>query len=83
MILIKRKFHFISAMQAEPFPALPSYDVLLPVKKFVASSRWRPFWKFWIIKHSFNLTSDMKSTFQIMPKESFFHDDDVIDDVKG
>ena len=24
MILIKRKFHFISAMQAEPFPALPS-----------------------------------------------------------
>ena len=24
MILIKRKFHLISAMQAEPFPALPS-----------------------------------------------------------
>ena len=24
MILIKRKFHFVSDMQAEPFPALPS-----------------------------------------------------------
>ena len=25
-------------------------------KKFAASSKWRPFWKFWNIKHSFNLT---------------------------
>ena len=39
------------------------------MKKFVASSKWRPFWKFWIIKHSFNLTSDMKRTLQIMPKK--------------
>ena len=26
----------------------------LPVKKFIASSKWRPFWKFWNIKHTFN-----------------------------
>ena len=32
----------------------------------------RPFLKFWIIKHSSNLTSDMKRTFQIMPKKFFF-----------
>ena len=40
-------------------------------KMFVASSKWRPFWKFWNIKHSFNLTSDMKRSFQIMPKKVF------------
>ena len=40
-------------------------------KKFVASSKWRPFWKFWNIKHSFNLTSDMKISSQIMPKKVF------------
>ena len=40
-------------------------------KKFVASSKWRPFWKFWNIKHSFNLTSDMKRSSQIMPKKVF------------
>ena len=51
-------------------------------KKFVASSKWRPFWKFWNIKHSFNLTSDMKRSSQIMPKK-YFHDDDVIDGVTG
>ena len=51
-------------------------------KKFVASSKWRPFWKFWNIKHSFNLTSDMKRSSQIMLKK-YFHDDDVIDDVTG
>ena len=28
---------------------------------------WGPFWKFWNIKHSFNLTSDMKGSSQIMP----------------
>ena len=49
-------------------------------KKFVAISKWRPFWKFWNIKHSFNLTSDMKRSSQIMPK-NYFHDDNVIDDV--
>ena len=32
------------------------------------------------IKHSFNLTSDMKRSSQIMPKK-YFHDDDVIHDV--
>ena len=32
-----------------------------------ASSKWRPFWKFWNIKHSFNLTSHMKRSSQIMP----------------
>ena len=29
-------------------------------KKNWSGSKWRPFWKFWNIKHSFNLTSDMK-----------------------
>ena len=38
-------------------------------KKFVASSKWRPFWKFWNIKHSFNLTSHMIRSSQIMPKK--------------
>ena len=56
--------------------------IQLPVKKFVASSKWRPFWKFWYIKHSFNLTSDMKRSSQIMSK-SFFHGDGIIDDATG
>ena len=38
-------------------------------KKFVANSKWRPFRKIWNIKHSFNLTSDMKRSSQIMPKK--------------
>ena len=29
-------------------------------KKFVATSKWRPFWNFWNIRHSFILTSDTK-----------------------
>ena len=41
-------------------------------KKFVASSKWRPFWKFWNMKHSFNLTSDMKKSSQTMSKKSIF-----------
>ena len=49
----------------------PSGRYTLPVKKFVASSKWRPFWKFWNIKHSFNLTSDMKRSSQIMPNNVF------------
>ena len=56
--------------------------IKLPVKKFVASSKWRPFWKIWNIKHSFNLTSHMIRLSQIMPR-SFFNGDDVIDDVTG
>ena len=36
-----------------------------------SSSKWRPFWKFWNVKHSFNLTSDMKRAFQIMPQKVF------------
>ena len=36
-------------------------------KKFDASWKWRPFWIFWNTKHSFNLTSDMKRSSQIMP----------------
>ena len=44
------------------------------------SLRWRPFWKCPNIKHSFNLTSEMKRSSQIM-QENFFHSDDVIDDV--
>ena len=37
-------------------------------KKSLSGSKWRPFWK---IKHSFNLTSDMKRSSQIMPKKFF------------
>ena len=51
-------------------------------KKFVVSSKWCPFWKFWNIKHSFNLASDMKRSSEIMLK-SIFHDDDVSHDVTG
>ena len=51
-------------------------------KKSLSGSKWRPFWKFWNIKHSFNLTSDMKRSSQIMPKKVFYGDD-VIDDVTG
>ena len=40
-------------------------------KKFVASSKWRPFLKFWNIKHSFKLTSYMKRSSQIMSKKVF------------
>ena len=40
-------------------------------KKFVASSKWRPFWKFWKIKFSFKLTSHMKILSHIMPKSIF------------
>ena len=36
-------------------------------------------WKFWNIKHSFNLTSDMEKKSKIMPKNG----DDIIDDVTG
>ena len=38
-------------------------------KKFVGSSKWRPFWN---IKHSFNLTSDIKISSQIMPPKKVF-----------
>ena len=38
-------------------------------KKSLSRWRWRPFWKFWNIKRSFNLTSDMKRSSQIMPKK--------------
>ena len=41
-------------------------------KKILSGSKWRPFWKIWNIKHSFNLTSDMKRSSQIMPKKVFF-----------
>ena len=54
--------------------------VPLPVKNFVASSKWRSFWKCQSIKYSFNLTSEMKRSSQIM-QEKYFHGDDVIDDV--
>ena len=41
-------------------------------KKSLSGLKWRPFWKFWNIKHSFNLTSDMKRSSPIMPKSFFF-----------
>ena len=51
-------------------------------KKSLSSSKWQPFWKFWNIRHSFNLTSDMKRSSQIMQKK-FFYSDDLTDDVTG
>ena len=51
-------------------------------KKSLSRSKWRLFWKFWNIKHSFNLTSDMKRSSQIMHKKVFYGDD-VIDAVTG
>ena len=56
--------------------------VSLPVKKIVASSKWRPFYFFLDIKHSFNLNSDLKRSSQIMQK-NISHYNDVIDDVTG
>ena len=41
-------------------------------KKDLSSSKWRPFWKFLNIKHSFILASDMKRSSKIMPKKVFF-----------
>ena len=40
-------------------------------KKSLSGSKWRPFWKIWNIKHSFNLTSNMKRSSHIMPKKVF------------
>ena len=40
-------------------------------KKIVTCSKWRPFLTFLNIKHSFNLTSHMKTSSQIMPKKVF------------
>ena len=41
-------------------------------KKFVASSKWRPFWNFWNIKHSFNLTSNIKKIVPNYAKKGIF-----------
>ena len=57
------------------------FPVSLPLKKFVASSKWRPLWKYWNIKNSLHLTSDIKTASQIMGKKSTFYDYDVTDDV--
>ena len=40
-------------------------------KKNCRGLKWRPFWKFWNIKHSFNLISDMKRSSQSMQKKYF------------
>ena len=40
-------------------------------EKFVASLKWRPFWKFWNVEHSFNFTSYMKRSSQILQKQLF------------
>ena len=51
-------------------------------KKSLLGSKWRPFWIFWNIKRSFNLTSDVKRSSHIIPKKVFYGDH-VIDDVTG
>ena len=45
--------------------------LLFPVKTFVATSKWQLFWKFWNIKNSFNLTSDINRASQIMQRKYF------------
>ena len=40
-------------------------------KKVCRELKKAAIWKFWNIKHSFNLTSDMKRLSQIMPKKVF------------
>ena len=51
-------------------------------KKVCRELKMAAFLKIWNIKHSFNLTSGMKRSSQIMQKK-YFHYDDVIDDVTG
>ena len=51
-------------------------------KKSLSAQNGGHFEKFLNIKHSFNLTSDMKRSSQIMPKKVFYGDD-VIDDITG
>ena len=38
----------------------------------LSSSKWRPFWKFWNVKHSFNLTSNMKKSVPNYATKKFF-----------
>ena len=45
--------------------------ILLAYSTFGITSLWT-FWKCWNIKHSFNLTYDMKRSSQIMPEKIFF-----------
>ena len=52
------------------------------VKIFCRELKIAAILKNWNIEHSFNLTSDMKRSSQIMPKK-YLHDVDVIDDVTG
>ena len=51
-------------------------------KKVCRELKMAAIFKIWNIKHSFNLTSDMKRSSQIM-SEKVFYGDDVIDDVTG
>ena len=59
---------------------ISGWYIQLPVKKFVATSKWRPFWKFRNIEH-FDLRCE-KIVPNYAPK-SFFHGDDVINNVAG
>ena len=63
--------HKMSEMPMAIFLVYSTSGSITPGKKIVASSKWRPFWIFFNIKHSFNLTSDMKRSSQIMPKKVF------------
>ena len=53
------------------------FNFRYPLNKFVANSNWRPFCKFWNVKHNFNLPSDMKRSRQSMSKIAF-HDVDRV-----
>ena len=52
----------------------------LPVKNFVASSKWRPFWKCQSIKTASIWHQKWKDRPKLC-KKKYFHCDDVIDDV--
>ena len=51
-------------------------------KKFRRDLKMAAIRKYQNIEHSFNLTSEMKRSSQIM-QEKYFHGDDVIDDFTG
>ena len=57
-------------------------DETHPTKKFSPALKFRHFELFLDIQCSFNLTSDIERSSQIM-QEKYFHGDDVIDDVTG
>ena len=49
-----------------------STSVIASGKKFVATLKWEPFWKFWNMKRSFTLTSNMKRSSKTLCQKKYF-----------